>query len=54
MVSDHAGALLSNGDNVRLVKYGVLAVLSSIRLEIISGKTIEYIDHYHHNVITTN
>ena len=41
MFSDHAGPLLANGDNVRIVNYCVLSLFSSIRLETISGKTNE-------------
>ena len=41
MFSDHAGPLLANGDNVRIVKYCVLSLFSSNRLETISGKTNE-------------
>ena len=49
MVSDHAGGVIANEANVSFVKYGVLAIFSSIGLESISGKTIEYIDRYHPN-----
>ena len=33
MVADDADAVIANGDNVRWVNYGVLALFSCIRLE---------------------
>ena len=50
-VSDYSGGIISNDANVRLLNYGVMALFSSIRLETISGKTIEYIDHCHPNLL---
>ena len=51
MVSDNSGGMNTYDVNVRLVKYGVMLLFSSIKLETISGKTIEYIDFCHLNLI---
>ena len=47
MVSSNGGGIIANDANVRLVNYGVRAPFSLIKLETISGKTVEYIDHGH-------
>ena len=54
MVSDNVGCIIANVANVRLVKYGVRSLFSSIKLETIIGKTIEYIDHCHPNLAMFN
>ena len=51
MVSGKGVGIIANAANVRLVNYGVLALFSSIKLETICGKTIEYIDQYHPNLL---
>ena len=50
-VSDNACGVTATETNVRLVKYGVMALFSSISLEKISGKTVECIDHCHPNLL---
>ena len=51
VVSDDAGGLFANDPNVRLVNYGMMALFSSIKLETSGGRTIEYIDHCHPNLL---
>ena len=51
VVSDDAGGIFANNANIRLVNYGMMAVLSSVKLETIGGRTIEYIDHCHPNLL---
>ena len=48
--SDEAG-VFANDANIRLVNYGMMALSSSIKLEISGGRTIEYIDHCHTNLL---
>ena len=50
-VPDNAVEIKANDANVRLVNYGVRILFSSISLETISGKTVEYIDHSHPNLL---
>ena len=50
-VSDDAGGVFANDANKRLVKYGMMALFSSIKLETSGGRTIEYIDHCHPNLL---
>ena len=50
-VSDDAGGVFSNDANIRLVNYGLMALCSSIKLETSGGRTIEYIDHCHPNLL---
>ena len=47
MVSGNGCDKIANDDNVRLVYDGITALFSSIKLEIISDKTIDYTDHCH-------
>ena len=54
MVSGNGGGIIANNANVRLVNYGVLALLISIKLETICGKSVEYIDHCHPNLLMYN
>ena len=49
VVSDHAGGVFANDANIRLVKYGMMALFSSIKLETSGGRTIQFIDHCHSN-----
>ena len=51
VVSDDAGGVLANDANIRLVNYGMMALFSSIKLETSGGRTIEYIDHCHPNLL---
>ena len=50
VVSNNGGGVFANDANVRLVNYGMMALFSSIKLET-SGRTIEYIDHCHPNLL---
>ena len=50
VVSDDAGGVFANDANIRLVNYGMMALFSSIKLET-GGRTIEYIDHCHPNLL---
>ena len=51
VVSDDAGGVFANDANNRLVNYGMMALFSSIKLETIGGRTIEYIDYCHPNLL---
>ena len=51
VVSDDACGVFANDANIRLVNYGMMALFSSIKLETIGGRTIEYIDHCHPNLL---
>ena len=51
VVSDDAGGVFDNDANIRLVNYGMMALFSSIKLETSGGRTIEYIDHCHPNLL---
>ena len=51
VVSDDAGSVFANDANIRLVNYGMMALFSSIKLETSGGRTIEYIDHCHPNLL---
>ena len=51
VVSDDAGGVFANDANIRLVNYGMMALFSSIKLETSDGRTIEYIDHCHPNLL---
>ena len=51
VVSDDAGGVFVNNANIRLVNYGMLALFSSVKLETSGGRTIEYIDHCHPNLL---
>ena len=48
VVSDNAGGVFAN---IRLVNYGMMALFSSVKLETSGGRTIEYIDHCHTNLL---
>ena len=51
VASDDAGGVFANDANIRLVNYGMMALFSSIKLETSGGRTIEYIDHCHPNLL---
>ena len=51
VVSDDAGGVFANDANIRLVNYGMMALFSSIKLETSGGRTIEYMDHCHSNLL---
>ena len=51
VVSDDAGGVFANDANIRLVNYVMMALFSSIKLETSGGRTIEYIDHCHPNLL---
>ena len=51
VVSDDAGGVFANDANIRLVDYGMMALFSSVKLETSGGRTIEYIDHCHPNLL---
>ena len=43
--------VFGNDANIRLVNYGMMALFSSIKVETSGGRTIEYIDHFHPNLL---
>ena len=51
VVSDKAGGVFVNDANIRLVSYGMMALFSSIKLETSGGRTTEYIEHCHSNLL---
>ena len=51
VVFDDAGGVFANNSNIRLVNYGLIALLSSVKLETSGGRTIEYIDPCHPNLL---
>ena len=51
VVSDDAGGVFANDANIRLVNYGMMALFSSVKLETSGGRTIEYIDDCHPNLL---
>ena len=51
VVSNDAGAVFANDANIRLVNYGMMALFSSVKLETNGGRTIEYTDHCHPNLL---
>ena len=51
VVSYDAGGVFAIDANIRLVNYGMMALFSSIKLETSGGRTIEYIDHCHPNLL---
>ena len=51
VVSDDAGGVFANDANIRLVNYGMMALFSSVNLETSGGRTIEYIDRCHPNLL---
>ena len=51
VVSDDACGVFVNDANIRLVNYAMMALFSSFKLETSGGRTIEYIDHCHPNLL---
>ena len=51
VVSGDAGGVFANDANIRLINYYMMALFSSIKPETSGGRTIEYIDHCHHNLL---
>ena len=51
VASDNAGGVFANNANIRLVNYGMMALFSSVKLETSGGRTIEYIDNCHPNLL---
>ena len=51
VVSDVAGVVFANGAYVRLVIFGMMALICSDKLETSVGRTIERIDHCHPNLL---
>ena len=51
VVSENAVAVFANDANIRLVNFGMMALFSSIKLETSGGRTIEYIDYCHSNLL---
>ena len=51
VVSVDAGGVFANNANIRLVNFGMMALISSVKLETSGGRTIEYIDHCHPNLL---
>ena len=51
VVSDDAGGVFANNANIRLLSYGMMALFSSVKLETSGDRTIEYIDHWHPNLL---
>ena len=51
VVSDDAGGVFADNANVRLLNYGMMALFSSVKLETSGGRTSEYKDHCHPNLL---
>ena len=51
VVSDISGGVFANDANIVLVNYGMMALYTSVKLETNGGRTIEYIDHCHPNLL---
>ena len=51
VVSDDAGGVFANNANIRLVNYGMMALFSSVKLETSGGRTNEYRDPCHLNLL---
>ena len=51
VVLDDAAGVFANISNIRLINYGMIALFSSVKLETSGGRTIEYIDHCHPNLL---
>ena len=47
VVLGNVSGVFGKNANIRLVNYGMMALFSSIKLETIGGRNIEYIDHCH-------
>ena len=51
VVLDNAGGVLAKNANIILVNYGMMALFRSVKLETSGGRTIDYIDHCHPNLL---
>ena len=51
VVLDDAGGVFANNANIRLVNYSMIALFSSVKLETSGGRTIDYFDHCHPNLL---
>ena len=51
VVLDDAGGVFANDANIRLVNYSLIALFSSVKLETSGGRTIEYVDRCHPNIL---
>ena len=51
VVLDDAGGVIAKNANIRLVNYGMMALFSTVKLETSGGRSIEYIDHCHPNLL---
>ena len=49
--SDDAGGKFASDAKIRLVNYGMMGLISSIKLKTVGGRTIDYIDHCHPNLL---
>ena len=50
-VSDNAGGVFANSAKIRLVKYGMIALFSTVKLETSGGRASEYIDPCQTNLL---
>ena len=48
---DDAGGVFANDAKIRLVNYGLIALFSSVKHETSGGRTIEFVDHCHPNLL---
>ena len=48
---DNVGVVFANNASTRLVNYGMMALFDSVKLETSGGRTIEYTDHCHPNLM---
>ena len=51
VVLDDAGGVFAIDANITLANYGLTALFSSVKLETSGGRTIEYVDHCHPNLL---
>ena len=51
VVSDKAGGVFANDASIRKVDYDMMAIFTSAKLETSCGRTFEYIDHCHFNLL---
>ena len=51
VLSDDTGCVFANNANIRLVNHGIVLLFSSVKLETSGGRTLEYIDHCHPNLV---
>ena len=53
-VLDDAGGVFANDADIKFVNFGLIALFSSVKLETSGGRTIEYVDHCHPNLLMYN